>query len=241
MVGGVRGRDYLRLFGFDPKRIEFGYDTVSTDRICRLAGAPPAPEGMDFRDRHFTIIARLVPKKNIAMALEAYAVYSRAAGAAARELHICGSGVLENELRKKAIDLNLDKVVFRGFVQAPEIARVLASTLALILPSIEEQWGLVINEAIAMGLPILCSINVGARDLLVRVGVNGFTFEPSSPDELAYSMNFVASDEAKWRSLAEGSARMTPLADSRCFGTAVRRMVNLPIADAYGGDCSNRQ
>jgi glycosyltransferase involved in cell wall biosynthesis len=226
LVGGFRGRDYLGFFGFNPERVEFGYDTVSMDRIRKLAGGSPAPEGVDFRDRHFTIVARLVPKKNIAMALEAYARYCRTAGSAARELHICGSGVLENELRKKTSDLGLHKVVFRGFVQAPELSRVLASTLALVLPSTEEQWGLVINEAIAMGLPILCSFNVGARDLLVRIGVNGFIFEPDNPDGLAYFMNVVASDEAEWRRLAKGSTRMTALADSRYFADAVKRLMN---------------
>ena len=226
MVGGARSRDYLRLYGFRADRIALGYDTVSIERVRRLAGAPPAPEGTPFRDRHFTIVARLVPKKNIAMALEAYARYCRAAGPAARALHVCGDGPLMDALGRQARGLGLDKVVFRGFVQAPEVARELAMSLALILPSTEEQWGLVINEALAMGLPVLCSANVGARDLLVRTAVNGYVFEPDNPAGLALLMADISENEVLWRRLAQGSLALAPLADTRHFAAAAAQLVS---------------
>jgi glycosyltransferase involved in cell wall biosynthesis len=226
LASGDRARDYLRFLGFDPAVIHLGYDTVSMDRIRRLAGSPPAPGGVGFDDRHFTIIARLVPKKNIATALAAYAEYRRLTVSKPHELHICGSGELEDELRAVVKRLGVEGVVFRGFVQSPEVAHALASTLALILPSVEDQWGLVINEALAMGVPILCSLNVGARDLLVRVGVNGFLFEPDNPAGLAYFMCRLTDDENEWRRLAEGSIQLAPLADTRNFSASVARLVH---------------
>ena len=224
LVGGERHFDYLRFFGFDQAKIHFGYDTVSIDRIRRLAGSPPAPAGVGFNDRHFTIAARLIPKKNIVTALAAYADYCKLAGSKARELHICGSGELEGELRAAAKRLSVDGVVFRGFVQSAEVARVLASTLALILPSVEEQWGLVVNEALAMGVPILCSLNAGARDRLVRTAINGYIFEPDNPDGLARLLYGLGSDEAEWRRLTEGSAHLAPLGDTAQFGAAIRQI-----------------
>ena len=234
IAGGTRSRDYLRWFGFRPRRIALGYDTVSMARVRQLAAAPPAPEGAPFAQRHFVIVARLVPKKNVAMALEAYGRYCRTVGPSARELHICGSGALESALRQRARELGLTKAVFRGFIQAPEIARTLATGLALILPSTEEQWGLVVNEALAMGLPVLCSSNVGARDLLVRTEVNGFVIEPDNAEGLARLMQRLGDDEALWRRLAEGSRRLAPLADSRHFGAAAARLVGPPAREASG-------
>jgi glycosyltransferase involved in cell wall biosynthesis len=76
-----------------------------------------------------------------------------------------------------------------------------------------------------MGVPILCSTNIGARDLLVRTGVNGFVFEPDNPAGLAYFMRRLAGDETEWRNLAEGSLHLAPLADTRNFGVAVLRAV----------------
>ncbi|HLJ20537.1 MAG TPA: glycosyltransferase [Stellaceae bacterium] len=226
MVGGERSRDYLRLYGFRADRVALGYDTVSIERVRALAGGPPAPDGVPFSERHFTIVARLVRKKNIAMALDAYARYCRAAGPAARALHICGDGPLMPDLTRQAKALGLEKVVFRGFVQAPEVAQELAGSLALILPSTEEQWGLVINEALAMGLPVLCSTNVGARDLLVRTAVNGYIFEPDNPTGLAALMAELSENEALWHRLAQGSLALAPLADTRHFADAATRLVS---------------
>ncbi len=227
LVGGPRSADYLRLYGFQASRIELGYDTISIERVRRLAGSPPAPLGVPFAERHFTIVARLVPKKNLSMALDAYAQYCRLAGSQARALDICGSGTLEDELRAKAQQLGLSRVVFRGFVQATEVARTLASSLALILPSTEEQWGLVVNEAVAMGLPILCSHNVGARDLLVKTAINGFTFEPDNPTGLARLMLRLGENEREWRTLAEGSLKLAPLADVDNFAVGVARLIGV--------------
>jgi L-malate glycosyltransferase len=225
LAGGGRSRDYLRMLGFSESRIELGYDTVSIERVQRLAGTPPAPEGVAFAARNFIIVARLVPKKNIATALDAYARYCQDVGNSARGLYICGDGPLAAELKERARELNLQKVAFQGFLQAPEIARLLASSLALILPSTEEQWGLVVNEALAMGLPILCSSNAGACDLLVRTAVNGFVFEPDNIPGLAGLMQLIAHDEENWRRMAMESRRLAELGDIRQFGAGAARLV----------------
>ena len=234
IAGGTRSRDYLRWFGFRPRQIALGYDTVSMERVRGLAAAPAAPEGTPFAQRHFVIVARLVPKKNVAMALEAYARYCRITGPSARELHVCGSGALESALRQRARELGLAKAVFRGFIQAPDIARTLAQSLALILPSTEEQWGLVVNEALAMGLPVICSSNVGARDLLVRTEVNGFVIEPDNAEGLARLMQRIGDDEALWRRLAENSRRLAALADCRHFGAGAARLIGPPAREMPG-------
>jgi glycosyltransferase involved in cell wall biosynthesis len=58
--------------------------------------------------------------------------------------------------------------------------------------STTEQWGLVVNEAMAAGLPVLVSDRCGCAPDLVEVGVNGFTFDPCGVEELAGLMQRVA-------------------------------------------------
>ncbi len=230
IVGSDRTRSYLRFLGFRDDRLFPGYDTVSVDRIRRLAGAPPAPAGMPYPRRHFTIIARLVAKKNIPMAIAAYEIHRDEAGADVRDLHICGSGELEGELRLDVERRGLEGVKFLGFLQAEGVARLLGTTLALILPSTEEQWGLVINEALAMGVPILCSDRVGARDSLVRVGVNGYVFEPDNVQGLARLMGQIAGDETQWRAFAEAALSFAEKGDATHFAKAVAEMVGAKSA-----------
>ena len=229
LAAGSRSRDYLRVLGLKPDRIALHYDSVSTDRIRREAEIPPAPDGPDYGLRHFTVVSRLVPKKNLHIAMAAYTRYadmSRDAAQALRPIVICGSGPEEAALRLEATRKNLTGVEFRGFLQSREIARILASSLALILPSLEEQWGLVVNEALAMGVPILCSDNVGARDLLVRAGVNGYIFGPSEAEGLAYVMSRLARDREEWNRLALGSRQVAAEGDVERFAEAVEGLIN---------------
>ena len=226
LAGGRRSASYLQFLGVPRERIFIGYDTVSVARIVGLAGSAPAPGGIPHRERHFTIIARFVSKKNLGMALDAYATYIRAAPGPVRELHLCGSGELEEALRTQCARLQLSTVRFHGFLQEQGVAQVLAASLALILPSTEEQHGLVINEAIAMGVPVLLSDNCGSRDLLVRCGVNGFVVEPDNVAGLAHFMSLLDQDEAEWRRLSLGSAEFVAAADTDYFTAAVERAIN---------------
>ena len=227
LAAGQRTRGYLRFLGFRDERVFVGYDTISVERVRRMAGTEAAPSGIPHAERHFTIIARFIAKKNIALALEAYAAYlaDRSHRRPPRPLYLCGSGELEPALRKKAEELRLEHVHFCGYLSEEEVARMLGSTLALILPSIEEQHGLVVNEALAMGVPILLSDNCGARDLLVRSGVNGYVFEPDNAAGLANFMIALDRDEAEWTRLSLGTRRFLPAADTGFFVDAVERAV----------------
>ncbi|MFN5211513.1 glycosyltransferase [Brevundimonas sp.] len=224
IAASARSRDYLRFLGVPADRIEMHYDCVPVDAIRRLAGAPPAPDGAPFSARHFTVVARHVPKKNIGLAIEAFAL-TRAAGSG-RRLVLCGSGPLEGQLRAQAAALGIaDHVEFRGFVQADEVARVLGQTLALILPSTEEQYGQVVAEAMALGVPALVSDRCGARDELVRSLVNGFVFEPDNAAGLARMMGLLDRDEALWRDMAARCAGTAAQVDLPPFVESVRRLL----------------
>ena len=225
-VGSSRSAGYLEFLGFPKDRIFLGYDTLSLARLARLAGAAPAPEGAPHGERHFTIIARFAPEKNLAMAIEAYAAYCAKAGASARELHLCGAGPLESELREQAARLGLERVRFRGYLQEEAIAKTLAQTLALILPSVSEPFGLVVNEAIALGVPVIVAENCGARDLLLRQAVNGYLIEPDNPEGLAHWLHRLDADREEWSRLARNTQRFRVAADTAAFVAGVERILD---------------
>ncbi|HMR32550.1 MAG TPA: glycosyltransferase [Geminicoccaceae bacterium] len=229
IAGGSINVAYYRFLGMPADRLHPGYETIDIERIRASAGAPPAPDGLPFADRHFTIVARLVPEKNLARAISAYARYRAMAGAGARELHLCGSGVLEPALRAQAA--NIEGIRFCGFLDAQAIARELASSLCLMLPSLSEPWGLVVNEAFAMGVPVLCSDNVGARHDLVRTAVNGYVVEPGNVAGLARLMLAIAGDERHWRGLAVEARDAAPLGDVAQFVRSVSRLVGAVAED----------
>ena len=118
--------------------------------------------------------------------------------------------------REKECDLKLnsyklktpaesDCVIFAGFRQVEELPIFYAEAGAFIHPAVSEPWGLVINEAMASGLPILSSGNVGAAEELVQEGVNGFWFDPDDVEGLAGFMAQMAGMSVEKR-LAMGKA-----------------------------------
>ncbi|MBU2960024.1 glycosyltransferase [Citreicella sp. C3M06] len=210
-----RSTDYFRFLGL--RRVASPYNTLSIDRMRAQAADVPRPT---FADRPWTIVARLVDKKNLAMALEAFALYRAAGGQ--RLLNLCGNGPLEQALKKQADDLGIvDAVIFHGFVQTAEISRILASSLALILPSLEEQFGNVVIEAQALDLPVLLSDRCGAREMLVQDWVTGFSFPHDSAESLAGYMTLLDADEALCARLATGARASAPRGDVAAFAEAV--------------------
>ncbi|WP_425102264.1 glycosyltransferase [Tropicibacter sp. S64] len=213
----VRSQDYFRFLGFRKRPVSGPYNTLSIARMRAQAEGTPEPA---FAERPFVIVARLVGKKNLAMALGAYALYRAQGGT--RGLEICGNGPLEDALKAQAQTLGIaEKITFHGFIQTVEISRTLARSLALILPSIEEQFGNVVIEAQALARPVLLSEACGAREYLVQPWVNGFAFPHDSPQALAGFMALIDRDETLWQSLCEGASASAPRGDVAAFAEAV--------------------
>ena len=222
---GKRSRDYFRFLGIPENRISTEYNTVSVDRFRTNSGVVAAPAIETFANRHWTCVARFVHKKNLFVLLDAYAKY-RSISTEPRELHLCGSGPLEAELRNHAEKLGIaDDVKFRGFLQTDAIAKVLSNSIGLLLPSIEEQFGNVVIEAQAVGLPVILSENCGARDRLVQSGRNGFVVEPDNPEGISFFMNLLDSDAMLWHGMSKAAYDNADRGDVGRFVEAVRNQL----------------
>ena len=206
IVAGTRSRDYLQGLGFPAAAIYQPLDVVDNRYFAegadfaRATAAPGVP-------RRFLCVARFIPKKNLAHLLAAYAAYVTAAGSSAWDLVLSGSGPLEPELRAQVVAAGLgDRVEFAGFVQYPQLPECYARAGALILPSLSDQWGLVVNEAMAAGLPVLVSRHCGCAPDLVRDGENGWTFD--SHDQAALQAGLQRMTElsaAEWGAMSRAA------------------------------------
>lgn len=100
-------------------------------------------------------------------------------------------------------------VFLPGFRQIDELPRFYAHAGLFIHPSIRDTWGLVVNEAMASGLPVIVSNRCGCAPDLVKDGVNGWTFDPLDVDALAGWMGRVAAlPEAERRAMGEAGRRI---------------------------------
>ena len=93
-------------------------------------------------------------------------------------LVLIGDGPLEQKLKERVRLLNLRHVVFIGHVDYDEMARYYATADVLVMPTLEDNWSLVVPEAMACGLPVLCSRYNGCYPELVEPEGNGWVFDP---------------------------------------------------------------
>jgi glycosyltransferase involved in cell wall biosynthesis len=89
---------------------------------------------------------------------------------------------------------NIPDVTITGFVNQSQVGEVYAAADILALPSENEPWGLVINEAMNFSLPIVASDRVGSVANLVRPGENGFVVDHRSDHELAAALRTLVMD-----------------------------------------------
>ncbi|TMM49001.1 glycosyltransferase [Qipengyuania marisflavi] len=229
MVAGLRQRAYLEFLGFADKPLVPGYDTLSVERVRALAGDIK----IAWAERPFVFVGRLVGKKNLPTLLAGYARYAEQAGGKARRLVLVGDGEQRAELEALAGQLGIAGTVdFAGLQVSRIVAQHLVQALALCLVSTEEQWGLVVNEAVALGIPAIVSPAVGARDALVRGGVTGHVVEPQSPESIARAMTVMAADEGQWQAMSQGVTQRAWLADAERFADATELLFDPENPDA---------
>jgi len=153
---------------------------------------------------NFIFIGRLIPPKNLVMLIEAFNEVSHEA--ADWGLVLLGEG--EQKTTLQSLAQNLNRIHFEAGVPWFEVAEYLAMSDVLVLPSISEPWGLVVNEAMICGLPVLVSKPSGCVEDLVKEGQNGFTFNPNQRRDLVKKMRYFVENSSHLTRMGEASRQI---------------------------------
>lgn len=189
-ASGARAAGYMESIGFPKEKIWRGYSVVDNDHFAGQA-AIVRHDRERYRERfelprdYFLYVGRLAEEKNVLCLLRAYKMYRDASSERPWSLVIVGSGPQEKALQTLAAELGLEGVHWVPFRQLDDLPVYYASASAFVLPSTLEPWGLVVNEAMACGLPILASSQCGCVHDLVFPGLNGWVFDPADVAGLA--------------------------------------------------------
>jgi len=179
------------------------YPAVKKDRMVFFYGfncidnnffKPGLPK--EFTSKTIVCIARLVPVKNLDKLIHAWKEVETQVGD--WKLCLIGDGPLNTELSQLMTQLQLKRVIIKEAINYPLLPEYLHNADALILPSLSETWGLVVNEAMAAGLPVLLSDKVNAAESLLKNGVNGYIFNPYEIHDISNAIcKFVKLDDAE--------------------------------------------
>lgn len=182
VVAGERSFQYARYLGFSEAEIRRGtyaYDGELYRGVLdrRLAEHKEWP-------RKFLFIGRLDAVKAIDVLVEGYRKY-RGSVKNPWELVVCGRGPLMSMLD------GCEGILPVGFVQPKDLPTYLLNTGAFILTSRYEPWGVVIGEACASGLPVICTESCNAGVDMVRSYYNGVTIPTESPHGVSVAMRWL--------------------------------------------------
>lgn len=181
MVPSDRTEFYARRLGFASADVIRG--SVSADTSLFTS---PKRDGDELaRRRSFLYVGRLVDHKGADVLAAAYRCY-REFATDPWGLQVVGIGPLEAELR------GIPGVTLHGFVQPPEVAELMRRVSCFVLTSHIEPYGVVVHEAAASGLPILCSDFTGAGAAFVQDGYNGWTVPTGDGDRWAEFLALVS-------------------------------------------------
>lgn len=204
-------------FGIREDRIFFGVDVVDNEWYAKTAahyrGSARRVGGVELPERFFLGAGRQVAKKNWITLIQAYAAYRNAGGDDLWDLVLVGDGPERVNLEQAVASSGVEGVHFVPFVSPREMCAFYAHAGCLVLPSVlGETWGLVVNEAMACGLPLLISSECGCSETLVKPGTNGWTFSAKSIEALSSAMRRMSALSAAQR-LAMGEQSKAIIAD----------------------------
>jgi glycosyltransferase involved in cell wall biosynthesis len=229
VAAGKSSGDYLIWMGAPRDRVFIAPDAVDVEFYATLAHAA-RQHALEVRARHalpsryFLYAGRLVPEKGIFDLLAAYAKLEPGERSQ-MGLVFAGDGASRLQLQERAAAINPGCVRFCGFVHREELAELYALAEALVFPTHSDPWGLVVNEAMACGLPIIASEVAGCVRDLVENAENGFVVSPGNVGELVRAMRILLSNPAAAREMGASSAlriqAFTPETCAEGFSKAV--------------------
>jgi glycosyltransferase involved in cell wall biosynthesis len=201
---GQRNREYLLHYGVPAERLFFSPHCVDNEAFAAASSGIHRQPGQ----RRVLFVGKLIGRKHPADLLHAVARLRDKPV----QIAFAGAGELEPELRKIAAASSVH-ADFMGFVNQSELPAVYASADVLVLPSDgQETWGLVVNEAMACGIPAVVSDAVGCGPDLIEPGRTGATFPLGDVAALASAIENVLSfdGEPTRRHLAAKMAAYSP-------------------------------
>ena len=186
-VNGKLSKEYSISLGMPEERITTGHMVADTAALQEAAEEITEAERNSKRLEWkangivFLYVGQLIPRKGVAQLLKGWAFFEKQDTVGT--LILVGGGTEEEKLKQQAAQLGLKNVIFAGPVNYDHIAPIYSSADVFVMPTLEDNWSLVVPEAMACGLPIICSKYNGCWPELVHEEKNGWGFDPLNAED----------------------------------------------------------
>jgi len=178
-VSGPSQYEYARRLGFDKNAIRFDLLSADVNLFASFYDSTRVIKKNDYPHR-FLYVGRFEEEKGLLTLLDAW----ESLGYSKHDWELCliGNGCLKQMLEER------DDIIVKDFVQPKELRDEILCSGCLILPSIDEPWGVVVHEFASAGLPLILSNCVGAREVFLINEYNGYVFDAGDQYSLLVAM-----------------------------------------------------
>ncbi len=211
--------DFLRQLGYPEYKLKFGNMTVDVRQLSGKCNAVGLEErkalreklGISSEESVFLFIGRLIPLKGLLEFLHAWKSWRDSQAGLSVKLLLVGEGFQEDELRRFCSEQGLDNVIFAGACTYDEIPKYYALSDIFVIPTLDDNWSLVVPEAMSCGKPILCSCYNGCWPEMVQEGKNGWVFDTLNEKDTVECLSTAYGKRAEWNRMGEYSRRLVDL------------------------------
>ena len=234
VVPGLWAQEYLRILKVKDELIFTAPNAVDNE-LFGDAAAKARRNSADCRrdlglpERYFLFVGRLVREKGVFELVSAYAKLDEKIRSQI-SLVFVGDGVCREQLQREAASISPGRIQFAGFAHREQLAAYYALAEMLILPTYTDTWGLVVNEAMACGLPIILSRAAGCGPDLVKENWNGLFVPPRDVSSLIVAMMALATQPDLREMMGKNSfqlvSQFSPVAWSQAVAGALQTTVS---------------
>ena len=238
VVPGKSSFEYLRSLGAEEEDIHSAPNAVDIALFSRRAedvrrDATLQRQALRLPFRFFLYVGRLVAEKGVFDLLQAYGTLDPLLRAEVGLVFV-GDGPARPDLERQAAAIPGKSVRFTGFVHREQLASYYALAETFVFPTYTDTWGLVVNEAMACGLPIIVSRAAGCVADLVEDTWNGRTIAPGDTLELACAMDELARAPERRLSMARNSSQRIQGYSPQACAAGIANAVGVPEVVAHG-------
>ena len=234
---GTASAQYLKQLGAG--EVLPSFHCVDNDRfLTRLEQTRPLRDQLRVQlgitgKRIVLYVGRLIERKGLEALVSAFrTVATRFPDAV---LVLAGEGPIRAKLETQAGPSLQKQIHFVGNVKLDDLPAYYGLADAFVLPSLEEVWGLVINEAALASLPLIVTTCCGAAADLLRDGENGYLVMPGSSAALEEALLKLLSDPVRARQMGEESRRLVNRCSPDGVSTVLAQAVRRAAGEAGGG------